>query len=437
MPLSFVFDQKKCTGCQACQLACVIENQLDPAASWRRIYTFNERHYPGVPTFHLSLACNHCGVPACMAACPARAYSKDQVTGIVLIDTVKCIGCRYCTWACPYDAPKFAATTGIVSKCTLCSDRLERNLHPACVDLCPTGALELAELDEAAITNDVPGFARSELRPSIKIIPFPGSERAPDRTTLQSVIRRPPASKITLRGEWPLVSFTLAASLLVALFGATATAGRALNPAIFVPTAAIAMILGGVHLGRKARAWRIVLNVANSWLSREIVLFGVFGAAAVAYMWLGPFSGAAAWSITALGFATLLAIDMVYQYALGRPSGVPHSASTFLTGLLLAGVLASQPALAGAAGFTKFVLYAWRKVPDVRRRKASRAVAGAIRLLLGLMLPAGLWIASGESWWLVLALVSAGELIDRCEFYAELEFMTPELQMTLGLTSDD
>jgi DMSO reductase iron-sulfur subunit len=436
MPLSFVFDQKKCTGCQACQLACIIENQLDPAGSWRRIYTFNERHYPGAPLFHLSLACNHCGDPACMSACPARAYSKDRATGIVSVDSEKCIGCRYCTWACPYDAPKFATHTGVVSKCTLCSNRLDRGLQPACADLCPTGALAFEDLEEAAITNDVAGFTASTLRPSIKIIPFPdgrlaATQATPDRAALQAVRQERPASKITLRGEWPLALFTLVASFLVALFGATATAGQSVSPVLFVLPAIAAMIIGGAHLGRKGRAWRIVLNIANSWLSREIVLFSLFALAAVAYMWLGPFGAAVAWALTVLGFATLLAIDMVYEYALRPAPGLPHSASTFLTGLLLAGVLASHPALAGAAGASKFVLYAWRKTGMARGRESVRILVSSIRLLLGLVLPTAVWIAGFGDWWLLITLVLAGEVIDRCEFYVELEFMTPALQMTV------
>ncbi len=442
MRLSFVLDQRKCTGCQACQLACVIENRLDPDQSWRRIYTFNERHYPGAPLFHLSMACNHCGDPACMRACPALAYSRDRTTGIVSLDTGKCIGCRYCTWACPYDAPKFAERAGTVGKCTLCADRLSRGLEPACVDLCPTGALTLERLDEAAITNDVPGFTKSDLRPAIKIIAFSDGRRdtgqaALDLAARKLIGRERPRSKVTLRSEWPLAVFTFMASFLVALFAAAVTAGDRVSPAVFGPAAALAMTLGGAHLGKKDRAWRIVLNVGRSWLSREIALFSVFVVVALLYLWIEPLGSVLAWAVTMLGFLTLLVLDMVYRYALSRSSGVPHSASTFLTGLLFAGVLASHPALAGVAGVTKLVLYTRRRIADVQRRDRRASLVGGIRLLLGLILPAALWIAGGESSWLVVAFVLVGEVIDRCEFYAGLQFMTPELQMAMGLTSDD
>jgi Fe-S-cluster-containing dehydrogenase component len=106
MANSFLFDPNRCTGCGACRLACSIENQLEPERSWRRIDTFNRTRHPGVPLYHLSLACNHCAEPACMFACPALAYSRDEKSGAVLLDEGKCIGCRYCAWACPYDAPR-------------------------------------------------------------------------------------------------------------------------------------------------------------------------------------------------------------------------------------------------------------------------------------------------------------------------------------------
>ncbi len=116
---AFVFDPDRCTGCQACELACSIENQLGPDRSWRGVLTFNERAWPGVPLFHLSLACNHCEEPACMHSCPALAYERDAATGAVLIRTELCIGCRYCSWACPYGAPQFEPEAGVMGKCTL------------------------------------------------------------------------------------------------------------------------------------------------------------------------------------------------------------------------------------------------------------------------------------------------------------------------------
>jgi len=77
MPSAFHFDPNRCTGCQACELACSIENDLGPDRSWREVVTFNDASAPGIPRFHLSLACNHCSEPACLLGCPAAAYRKD------------------------------------------------------------------------------------------------------------------------------------------------------------------------------------------------------------------------------------------------------------------------------------------------------------------------------------------------------------------------
>ncbi len=141
----FTLDLDRCTGCSACAIACRSENLVDAQIDWRRIHTFNEQNLPEAAVFHYSLACNHCLDPACLYGCPANAYSKDPSTGAVLIDDDSCIGCRYCTWVCPYGAPQFNPASGIVEKCTFCSHRLVEGLQPACVESCPVDALGFVE----------------------------------------------------------------------------------------------------------------------------------------------------------------------------------------------------------------------------------------------------------------------------------------------------
>jgi len=119
----FILDLDRCTGCAACVVACNNENPVDGDLSWRRIHTFNPQRLPAAPVFHLSLACNHCLEPACLAGCPANAYTKEAHTGAVLIDEDRCMGCRYCSWVCPYEAPQFNTGTGIMEKCTFCDHR--------------------------------------------------------------------------------------------------------------------------------------------------------------------------------------------------------------------------------------------------------------------------------------------------------------------------
>jgi formate dehydrogenase iron-sulfur subunit len=94
----------------------------------------------------------HCNEPDCLSACPVGAYSK-RPDGPVLYDPKKCIGCRYCMNACPFSVPHFDYDKGLIDgafidKCTMCTQRIDFGLEPACVATCPTGALMFGERDE-------------------------------------------------------------------------------------------------------------------------------------------------------------------------------------------------------------------------------------------------------------------------------------------------
>jgi Fe-S-cluster-containing dehydrogenase component/DMSO reductase anchor subunit len=451
---AFVFDQNRCTGCHACRLACTIESGLALDQSWRSIHTFNQRHDPRAPAFHLSLACNHCATAACMNACPALAYRRDAATGAVLVDEAKCIGCRYCTWACPYDAPRFDAARGVVTKCTFCVERLTEGRQPACAALCPTGALKVEKLPEEEITNAVTGFPASCLGPAVKIVPWregsgaqpPWPSRmqsagpAPLRPSAAELMQppgpvpiQPPPSRITLRSEWSLALFTLLMMLLVALVAARAVADLDVSVVPFLGLALAGMGLSTMHLGKPFRAWRAVLGVASSWLSREVLAFTLFVASGAAYLVAAPGGAVLGWIALGLGAVTLIAVDMVYRVALRPGVTVPHSAGAVLTGLFLAGVLAGTPVVAGIAGVAKLGLYVWRKVGFVQAGMAKRPVLSLLRAAC-LPAAAAVWAAGvPPTGALVLVPVLLGELIDRGEYYAELEIMTPDLQLARDL----
>ena len=119
---------------------------------WRRVYEVSggdwTRSGDGwvstVYAYSVSLGCNHCERPICLEVCPANAYTK-RPDGIVLLDADRCIGCRYCTWACPYGAPQYDWQAGRTSKCSLCSDDIDAGLPPACVAACPMRALDFGD----------------------------------------------------------------------------------------------------------------------------------------------------------------------------------------------------------------------------------------------------------------------------------------------------
>ena len=97
--------------------------------------------------YHISLACNHCANPACAQVCPTEAMHRDEL-GLIWPDHSKCIGCGYCTMACPYHAPAIDKTLKRSSKCDGCRERIAAGLAPICVEACPLRALDFGEKGE-------------------------------------------------------------------------------------------------------------------------------------------------------------------------------------------------------------------------------------------------------------------------------------------------
>lgn len=152
---AFYFDSSACSGCKACQMACKDRHGLRVGLLWRRVYEVTggnwrrrgKAWFSSVYAYYVSLACNHCEEPICAEICPTRAIVKRS-DGIVLIDSDRCIGCKACSWACPYGAPQYDAETGRMTKCTFCADDLDAGLPPACVAACPLRALDFGHRSE-------------------------------------------------------------------------------------------------------------------------------------------------------------------------------------------------------------------------------------------------------------------------------------------------
>lgn len=96
--------------------------------------------------YNLSVSCNHCEDAPCLKACPTKAIQKRE-DGIVYINAGKCMGCKYCQWACPYESPQYDDKKGIMTKCDFCRDYVDEGKDPSCVAACPMRALEFGEAE--------------------------------------------------------------------------------------------------------------------------------------------------------------------------------------------------------------------------------------------------------------------------------------------------
>jgi Fe-S-cluster-containing dehydrogenase component/formate-dependent nitrite reductase membrane component NrfD len=143
----FVIDQRKCIGCHACTVACKEENRV-PLGAFRTWVKYVERGtFPDTRRYFAVLRCNHCDAAPCVTICPTVALYR-RPDGIVDFDGSRCIGCKSCMQACPYDALYIDPDTHTAAKCNYCAHRVEVGLEPACVIVCPEQAIVAGDLDD-------------------------------------------------------------------------------------------------------------------------------------------------------------------------------------------------------------------------------------------------------------------------------------------------
>ena len=284
--LAFEVDLDRCSGCKACVAACHALNGLDENEAWREVGLLVGGTAKLPVLQHVTTACHHCLDPACLSACPVNAYEKDPITGIVKHLDDQCFGCQYCTLACPYDVPKFHAGKGIVRKCDMCGDRLKAGEAPACVQACPHEAIRIRVVDvedvsgRAAAGDFLPGaFDPSYTRPSTRYRSLrPGALVPADAYQVDPEHAHAPLVIMLVLTQLSVGGFLI--EFLTRLNGP----GSHLNLLLSLGIGYAGLTASLLHLGRPLLAYRAILGLRHSWLSREVLAFGLFAKTATAFV---------------------------------------------------------------------------------------------------------------------------------------------------------
>jgi formate dehydrogenase iron-sulfur subunit len=414
----FAFDIAACIGCHSCEVACGEQNGLPATTRWRRVGELEAEAEAGARRFHVSMACNHCTEPACLAGCPTNAY-VTLASGIVAHQASECIGCQYCTWTCPYEVPVFQPDRRIVTKCDLCQPRLSAGLEPACAAACPTKAITVEQVPVAGLG---PSDADRNLA-QVLHLPDPSLTGSTTRVVAPPLLQNAAEPVVTRAGNHgaprpehahlPLVWLTLLSQIAVGISLAAVVRGGGAgeqNPARAAAALASLALAGSLlHLGKPLRAWKAVRNLRRSWLSREVVLLGGYATVAVGAAllplatdrtFLPQTIGAAGRATTALialsavvGLAGVGASAMLYRVP-GRPTwhswrtvAAFYAVSALTSGFVL--VLRNPDSVVLAWGLVLLVaahlllrLSHWHRIAgrlDAASREAVSLLRGALR----------------------------------------------------------
>ncbi len=473
MTYAFTFDASACSGCKACQEACKDKNNLPVGVLWRRVIEVSGGGWNPVgaglqdssdsllpaqdppPTiwtntvfaYNLSIACNHCVHPKCAGVCPTDAFVHRE-DGIVYIDPDKCMGCGYCAWACPYNAPRYNFDLGQMAKCNFCFDNIDAGLSPSCVAACPLRALNFVEVDDGQWTVDrgQPSTVHGqwselwELPASEHPFPLPNNSRTEPHLTVKPHVAmgndlekkifnyeeiRPKYQK----SETPLVVFTLLVQMAVGAFWAQWMADSI--PLIPYLIIGACLGIGGffsfAHLGAKRNAWRAPFHLQKSWLSREILLFGLFGAG-----WLAGFvMPETKWLTSVVGVGLIFSMAQVYRlHTMPAWDTWRTTAGFFVTAALL-GHVALVNVLGAKSGREAFAVLALLAVELALTLSAKpKAKGSVINWRVGLsaaaMLGAGILLVASNRFgvWIspvLFLLILAEEIIGRVDFYTALD----------------
>lgn len=311
---SFEVNLDACTGCKACVAACHSLNGLDEDESWRDIgLLIGTQPQPYQQT--VTTACHHCADPACADGCPVLAYDKDPITGIVGHLDDQCIGCSYCILKCPYEVPKFNLKRGIVRKCDMCQGRLSEGEAPACVQACPNEAIQIKVIKLADVRvagRIIPGaFDSSYTRPTTTYVsakPLPHDAKPADEGPLQLDQAHLPLTVMLVLTQISAGAFLINA--IAAWSGAVGLDEMGVVSLVSWIIGIVGISLSVLHLGQPLKAWRAFMGWRKSWLSREIIAFGLFAKLGVLTLiaWGWGDLNLLRWAVTLTAAAGVLAV---------------------------------------------------------------------------------------------------------------------------------
>jgi Fe-S-cluster-containing dehydrogenase component/DMSO reductase anchor subunit len=308
----FEVDLDACSGCKACVAACHRLNGLDDGEAFRSVGTLvgtapaPPEAEPALDLATMSItggvawqqtvttACHHCVDPACLNGCPVDAYEKDPATGIVHHLDDQCIGCRYCTLMCPYEVPQYNPSRGIVRKCDLCADRLAEGEAPACVQACPTSAISVTVVDVAdAVAAAGQGEALVPAAPGSSLTvpttryrstrPIPAEALPADHFSVVPGHAHPPLTIMLVLTQAAIGAFVADLVLRRVALAGLAEMVRPVDAVAALGVGLLALGASVFHLGRPQYAWRAVIGLRHSWMSREGVALAAFAGLAAVY----------------------------------------------------------------------------------------------------------------------------------------------------------
>jgi len=282
----FHFDAIKCVGCRCCEVACNEQNNNPANIKWRRVGEMEGGVFPAFTQLLNSMSCNHCVDAECLRGCPTESYIKIKETGIVIHDDDTCIGCQYCTWNCPYGVPTYHEERHIVTKCHMCHERLAVGESPACVQSCPSSAIEIETINiKEWLQNDIDENANMPFLPDARITNSTTRYTLPknmpkNMKEMDEHILKPAHSELPLVFMTVLTQISLGGFLalfmgdIMSQFGYEST-NWIMALFVLLP-AAVGLPLSALHLGRPILAMTAMKNIKTSWLSREALALGVF-----------------------------------------------------------------------------------------------------------------------------------------------------------------